>query len=37
MDPWINILKDKKLINAKSGYRKRLPGSPMYAIIPVEE
>jgi len=36
MDPWINLLVDKDIKNAVSGYRKRLPGSPMYVIFPVE-
>lgn len=33
MDPWINFLEDKNLKNAKSGFRKRLPGKPVYAIF----
>lgn len=35
MDPWINLPKIKNINQAKSGYRKRLPGSPMYALLPV--
>lgn len=35
MDPWINLPQDRNIANAKSGYRKRLPGAPMYALIPV--
>lgn len=35
MDPWINLSKDRNIENAKSGFRKRLPGSPMYIIFPL--
>lgn len=35
-DPWINLVTDKSLVNAKSGYRKRLPGKPQWAILPAE-
>lgn len=31
MDSWINY---PNLINVKSGFRKRLPGKPIYAIVP---
>lgn len=34
MDPWINLPIDKDINNAKSGFRKRLPGKPMYALLP---
>lgn len=34
MDPWINFSKNKNIKEAKSGFRKRLPGKPIYAIIP---
>jgi len=34
MDPWINLPKDKVLKNAKSGFRSKLPGKAMYALIP---
>lgn len=34
MDPWINLPVDKEIMNAMSGYRKRLPSSPMYVIYP---
>jgi hypothetical protein len=34
MDPWINLPFNKDIARAKSGFRKRLPGSPMYALIP---
>lgn len=33
MDPWINLPQDKDIKQAKSGYRKRLPGKPMYALF----
>ena len=33
MDPWINFLKDQNIKNAKSGFRKRLPGKPIYVIF----
>jgi hypothetical protein len=32
MDPWINLPFDKDIKNAKSGYRKRLPGKAQYVI-----
>lgn len=32
MDPWINLPQEKTIKNARSGFRKRLPGQPMYAI-----
>ena len=35
MDPWLNLPFNKDITQAKSGYRHRLPGKPMYAIIPV--
>ena len=34
MDPWINLPYDNNISNAESGFRKRLPGSPMYALLP---
>ncbi len=34
MDPWINLPLDKNIDNAKSGFRKRLPGSAMYVLYP---
>lgn len=34
MDPWINLPTNKNITEAKSGFRKRLPGSPMYALFP---
>lgn len=34
MDPWINLPANKNIKHAKSGYRKRLPGKPMYALLP---
>lgn len=33
-DPWINLVLDKELTNAKSGYRQRLPGEAQWAILP---
>ncbi|MEM0476561.1 MAG: hypothetical protein QW367_02905 [Candidatus Aenigmatarchaeota archaeon] len=33
MDPWINLLKEKRMEKAKAGFRKRLPGKPIYAIF----
>lgn len=35
MDPWINLTKDRNIQNAKSGFRKRLPGEAMYALLPI--
>ncbi len=32
MDPWINMREDSNIRNAVSGFRKRLPGKPQYAI-----
>ncbi len=34
MDPWINLPIDNNLKHARSGFRRRLPGSPMYALLP---
>ncbi len=34
MDPWINLPLNNDINEAKSGFRKRLPGKPMYALIP---
>lgn len=33
MDPWINFSTNDKLNEAKSGFRKRLPGKPIYALF----
>lgn len=33
MDPWINFQKDKNVKNCEAGFRKRLPGKPIYAIF----
>jgi hypothetical protein len=33
-DSWINLPKDNNLSNAMSGFRKRLPGKPIYMITP---
>lgn len=35
MDPWINLPYCKDVNRAKSGFRKRLPGKPMYTLSPV--
>lgn len=32
MDPWMNLPYDNDIQNARSGYRKRLPGKAMYSI-----
>lgn len=32
MDPWINLVSDKNVTKALSGFRKRLPGRPIYMI-----
>lgn len=34
MDPWINLPNDKTVTNARSGYRKRLPGKAQWVILP---
>lgn len=34
MDPWINFLDNQRISEAKSGFRQRLPGKPIYAIFP---
>lgn len=34
MDPWINLPVDNNIQHARSGFRKRLPGKPMYALFP---
>ena len=34
-DPWINWVTDKNLANARSGYRKRLPGKVQWAVFPL--
>lgn len=36
MDPWVNFTKDNKISNAKAGFRKRLPGKPIYMIFPIQ-
>jgi len=36
MDPWINFPNDqniKNIKNATSGFRKKLPGKPIYALF----
>ena len=37
MDPWINFLQNKKISEAKSCFRRRLPGMPIYGIFPSTE
>lgn len=34
MDPWINMPKNNKLKDAESGFRSKLPGNAMYALMP---
>lgn len=34
MDPWINLPRNKSIEDARSGYRKRLPGKVQYALFP---
>lgn len=34
MDPWINMPIDNNIYHAESGFRERLPGKAMYALIP---
>jgi len=34
MDSWVNFAQDKDIKKAKSGFRKRLPGTPIYALFP---
>lgn len=33
IDPWINFQKDKNVKNSEAGFRKRLPGKPIYAVF----
>lgn len=35
MDPWINLSEDSSILNATSGFRNRLPGEAIYALLPV--
>ncbi len=35
MDPWINMPYTKDIHQAKAGFRRKLPGKPMYALLPV--
>lgn len=35
MDPWINFNKDRYIKQAKSGFRKKLPGKPIYGLFPI--
>ena len=34
MDPWINFSVTAKISDAESGFRKRLPGIPIYGLFP---
>ncbi|NMC35445.1 hypothetical protein GYA49_00195 [Candidatus Beckwithbacteria bacterium] len=34
MDPWINFSATARIIDATAGFRKRLPGTPIYALFP---
>lgn len=34
MDPWINMPINNDIAKARSGFRKNLPGEPMYVIFP---
>lgn len=34
MDPWINMAQTRDIEKARSGYRRRLPGAPMYLLLP---
>lgn len=36
MDPWINFINDSNIANASSGFRKRLPRKPIYALFPLQ-
>ena len=36
MDPWINFKNDKNISNAKSGFRKRLPGRAIYGLFKIK-
>ena len=35
MDPWINLTQNSTLAHAESGFRDKLPGKPMYALVPI--
>lgn len=35
MDPWINLSETNDIQKAESGFRKELPGNPMYALVPI--
>lgn len=37
MDPWINFQKNKNIKQAKAGFRKKLPGKPIYGIFIMRE
>lgn len=35
MDPWINLPVNRDIADARSGFRRKLPGAPKYVILPV--
>lgn len=35
MDPWISFQKNQNIKRAIAGFRKKLPGKPIYAILPL--
>ncbi len=35
MDPWINMRDDRRIRFARSGYRPKLPGKPMFLLLPI--
>ncbi|MGB4957266.1 MAG: hypothetical protein WBO49_02365 [Candidatus Saccharimonas sp.] len=35
MDPWINLADNNDITQAKSGFRRTLPGDPMYIVYPI--
>ena len=37
MDPWINFKNQKNVKKAKSGFRKKLPGEPIYVIFQIKK
>ena len=37
MDPWINLPTNRDIRQAISGFRTRLPGEAMYALLPLDQ
>lgn len=37
MDPWVNFNPRKNVKGARADFRKRLPGQPIYALLPVHD